>query len=141
MVAVAPDAVAAEGDGGFWETLGQHVNWEAVRKLKTFAGRYLPNSQSGAVTWMTRRTLFFSLVPEGNQTTKLQLIFWKYLSEKAAAGMSEEYAARQLVEERLAGAAEDVPGGQLARRAGRMQQDGRAASRNYGMECSQQCQA
>ena len=24
--AVAPDAVAAEGDGGFWEALGQHVN-------------------------------------------------------------------------------------------------------------------
>ena len=107
--AVAPDAVAAEGDSGSLEAeLGQHVNWEAVRKLKTFAGRYLPNSQSGAVTWMTRRTLFFSLVPEGNQTTKLQLIFWKYLSEKAAAGMSEEYAARQFVEERSAGAAEDA---------------------------------
>ena len=105
--AVAPDAVAAEGNSGsLGAELGQHVNWEAVRKFKTFAGRYLPNSQSGAVTWMTRRTLFFSLVTEGNQTTKLQLIFWKYLSEKAAAGMPEECAARRFVKKRSA--AEDA---------------------------------
>jgi hypothetical protein len=89
---------------------GDHlpINWELVQRirgLKTFAGRYMPETKAGMVTWMNRRNLFYSLVPQENQTTKLQLSFWKYLSEQTGAGMSEADATRQFVQDGQAGAA------------------------------------
>ena len=108
----APDAEAAAVDGrvalGAMADMGQHVDWDAVRKFKTFAGRYMPSTQSGAATWMTRRSLFFFLVPHGYQTTRLQLVFWKFLSEKLQAGMCEGDAARMFLQEVPAEAAEDA---------------------------------
>ena len=110
--AVAPDAEAVEVDGGEVdgsaageEDFSQQVDWDAVRKLKTFAGRYLPKTRDGAGTWVTRRTLFFTLVPLEYQTTRLQLSFWKYLSEKTGAGVSEADAACQFVQEGTAAGA------------------------------------
>ena len=110
--AVAPEAEAAEVDGGEVdgsaageEDFSQLVDWDAVRKLKTFAGRYLPKTRDGAGTWVTRRTLFFTLVPLEYQTTRLQLSFWKYLSEKTGAGVSEADAAHQFVQEGTAAGA------------------------------------
>ena len=100
-VAVEVETLGAMG----YEDFAQHVDWDAIRKLKTFAGRYLPNTKAGSGTWVTRRTLFFSLVPQEYQTTKLQLSFWKYQSEKTGAGMSEVEAARQFALEGQAGAA------------------------------------
>lgn len=109
---VAPDAEVVEVDGGVaigcigeLDYYSQQVNWDAIRPLKTFAGRYQPKNKDGAGTWVTRRTLFYHLVPEEYQTTRLQLSFWKYLSEKTLAGLSEADAARQFVQEGLAGAA------------------------------------
>ena len=98
--------VEAEEVADEFSQLSQHVDWEAVRKLKTFAGRYPPNSQAGLGTWVTRRAMFYSTVPQEYQTTKLQLSFWKYVGDKVqGAGMSESEAARQFVQEGLAGAA------------------------------------
>ena len=108
----APDAEAAAVDGrvalGAMADMGQHVDWDAVRKFKTFAGRYMPSTPSGCQTWMTRRNLFFSLAPHGYQKTRLQLVFWKFLSEKMQAGMSEGDAARMFLQEGPVGAAEDA---------------------------------
>jgi hypothetical protein len=57
---------------------------------------------------MTRRNLFFSLVPRRYQKTRLQLVFWKFLSEKLQAGMCEGDAARMFLQEVPAEAAEDA---------------------------------
>jgi hypothetical protein len=108
--AVAQDAEAVAHNVavvlGTIEDFSQQVDWEAVQQLKTFAGRYAPNTKDGAGTWVTRRILFYSLVPPYvYQTSKLQLSFWKYLSEKVRTGMSETDAARQFVREGRARAA------------------------------------
>jgi hypothetical protein len=109
IVAEGAEAIVAEGaeaEEVAGEDISQHVDWEAVRKLKTFAGRYPPNSQAGLGTWVTRRALFYSQVPQEYQTTKLQLSFWKYLGDKVqGAQMSESEAARHFVQEGRAGAA------------------------------------
>jgi len=93
-------AIGAEAEELAGEDFSQHVDWHAVGKLKTFAGRYPPNSKAGLETWVTRRALFYSQVPQEYQTTKLQLSFWKYLGDKVqGAGMSESEAARQFAQE------------------------------------------
>ena len=99
-------AIEAEAEELAREEFSQRVDWHAVGKLKTFAGRYAPNSKAGLLTWMTRRFLFYSQVPQEYHTTKLQRSFWKYLGDKVqGGGTNESEAARQFVQEGLAGAA------------------------------------
>jgi hypothetical protein len=99
-------AIGVEAEELAREDFSPRVDWHAVGKLKTFAGRYAPNSKAGLLTWMTRRFLFYSQVPQEYHTTISQRSFWKYLDDKLqGGGTSEPEAARQFVQEGLAGAA------------------------------------
>jgi len=75
---------------------------------KTYAGRYMPKPAAGSAAWLMRRKLFFTLVPEAYQTSRLQLSFWKFCAEQVKqGGLSEEEAAQEFVRQGSLAAAAD----------------------------------